>query len=244
MSQNQPANHRKLAREAIKYTFMNSMDFEDGMRQILGYRAYHSADLAGSPSAARKLLLEATRKLSTRIDEIVTMDPRLRERLLSDLGDLRTKIKGMNGTPCRIHIIGLLFKVISRLLGYDWMDGNVYRTPLYFRTKSQEYKDHIKQMTNWREWENEENELVIQRRKVCLQLNKQGLHKNQIARVLNISEYEVNQLIRDCDLAEIAKLREEGRPWEEITSQFQDGGTQRLISLWQRKEAAKKRRTN
>jgi hypothetical protein len=32
MSQNQLATHEELVSEAIKYTFMNSMDFEDGMR--------------------------------------------------------------------------------------------------------------------------------------------------------------------------------------------------------------------
>lgn len=242
-TQSQFNNYKRLVNEAIKYTFISSMEFEEGMRQILGHKAYHTADWAGSPPAAKRLLLQATRKLSARVGEIITMDSRLRERLLSDLSSLQMQIRGMNKTPCRIHMIGLLFEIIGRLLGYDWMDGNVYRTPIYFRTKSQEYRDHIKHMRHWREWEKEENELVLQRRRICLQLNEQGMHQNQIARVLNISEYEVTQLIKDHHLAEIAKLLEEGRSLEEATSQFREGGSQRFWALWKRREAARKRRS-
>ena len=245
-SQNQSNKYEKLMGKATKYTFMSSMEFEEGMQQILGREAYHTADLAGSPSAAKKLLLKATKKLSARVDEIVNMDSRLRERLLSDLDCLRENINGMHKTPCRIHIIGLLFGIISRLLGYDWMDGKVYRTPIYFRTKSQEFQDYIKHMSDWREWEKEESELVLQRRRICLQLSEQGMSQNQIARVLNISEYEVSQLIKDHHLAEIAKLLEEGHSLEEVTSQFsqfREGAHQRLWALLKRKDAARKRRS-
>ncbi len=243
MSKQRLTAWEKTAKDAIKYTFMESMEFELGMRQILGEKAYHSFDVAAVPKSAIRLLLKATKELSIRVDEIITMDSRLHERLLSDIGTLQTQISGMTNTPCRIHIIGQLFKIISRLLGYDWMDGNIYRTPVYFRTKSQEYKDHIKHMANWRDWQNEENEVILQRRKICLQLDGQGWHKNQISRVLNISEYEVEQLITDCRLAEIAKLKEEGRPWDEIARQFHDGGPDGFLSLYKRRSAARKRRS-
>ena len=241
-SQSQSTKYELLFKEAIKFTFIYSMEFEEGMQQILGHRANHAADLAGSPSAAKKLLLQATKKLSTRVDEIVTMDARLRERLISDFDDLKKTIDGIDKTPFRIHLIGLLFKIISRLLGFDWMDGSVYRTPIYYRTKTQEFEEHVRHMKHWRDWENEENELVLQRRKICLQLKEEGLHKNQIARALNISEYEVDQLIKDKQLAEITKLIEKGYPWEEVLSQFQMESSQKFSAFWKRKEAASKRR--
>ena len=218
------------------------MEFELGMRQILGDKAYGSANAAAVPKSAIRLLLKATKKLSIRVDEIVTIDSRLRERLLSDISVLQTQIGGMNKTPHRIHIIGQLFKIISRLLGYDWIDGSIYRTPVYFRTKSQEYRDCIMFIANRTERENEENELVLQRRKICLELNGQGMSKNQISRVLNVSEYEVEQMIKDSYLAEIAELKDEGHSWEEIMREYLLEEFPRFSSLYKRTSAARKRR--
>ncbi len=232
----------KSVTEAIKYTFMGSIEFERGMMQILGQEAHHSVDAAAVPSEARKLLLKATRKLRARLDEIVTVDSRLRERLLSDFEDLEVQVKAITKTPSRTHIIGTLFTILSRLLGYDWMDGQVYRTPFYFRTKSQEYDDHIKHMRQWRDWVNEDNQLVLDRRKVCQKLKEEGKAKNRIARVLNVSEYEVEEMITDHHLAEAARLIEEGHTWDEVISQTEEGGTQRFLSLLRRREAAARRR--
>lgn len=225
----------------------HSVEFEDGMRQILGDKAYHTADLAEDLKQSKQLLQKATNKLSARIDEIITMDTRLRGLLLTRLEVLQAYIKRLNKTPSIMDIVGLLYNIIGMLLGYDWMDGKAYKTPIYYRTKSQEFADYRKVISkSWDSIHQEENALVVERRRLCLELHQEkGMHINQVARVLNISEYEVQQYITDGYLAKWANLLNEGYTYDDIVLKLRDEDMGCLYSMFsalgRRREAAQKR---
>jgi hypothetical protein len=241
-------NHvEKSAKSTIKELFTkHSMEFENGMRQILGNKAYHTADLAGNPKKLKQLLQKATSKLSDRTDEIVTMDARLRGLLLKRLEVMQVYIKTINKTPPIMDMIGLLYNIVGMLLGYDWMDGKAYRTPIYYRTKSQEFADYRKGTSkDWDGIQQEEDDLVLERRRLCLELQNKGKHINQVARVLNISEYEVQQYITNSYLAEWANLLNEGHTYDEIALKLREEDMGSLYSMFsalgERRRAAEKR---
>jgi predicted transcriptional regulator len=239
---NPDKNYNKLIGQLNQYRFSYSTDFEIGMRQVLGQRAYHAPDIAGMPASARKLLLEAVKKLSKRVDEIITMDERLRERLLSEFEELRKHVDKIDKVPNQMPLTGTLFNIISRLLGYDWCDGKVYRTPVYFRTKSQEFKDYRNRyISKWRDLEREEHSLVLVRRRIAANLKKEGMPISQIARVLNMSEYAVGQLIKDRILAKTAELWESGHSLDEIRKELREEGLESLLPLIREELCARQR---
>ncbi|MGD0353621.1 MAG: hypothetical protein ABSB38_09085 [Dehalococcoidia bacterium] len=238
---------RKVSTSATKEFFSgHSVEFEDSMRQILGKKASGTADLAGVPTEAKRLLRESTKKLSVRVDEIVTMDTRLRELLVSKLDSLQQYIRVIDKTPSAMDILGILYNLLGILLGYDWMDCKVYRTPIYYRTKSQEFADYRKMISkDWDSIHQEENVLVLERRRLCLELREKGMHINQVARVLNTSEYEVNQYLKDANLAKLAKLLNEGYTYDDIVFKLRDEDIGGLLSilgaLSERRKSAQKR---
>lgn len=239
-------NYKEIYQEAVSLSFAHSDEFEIGMRLILGKKAYCSADLAASSKEAKYLLQKSLNELLHRIDEIITMDSRLRDMLYTNFDTLKEQVKYIDKTACRIHIIGKLFEIIGRLLGYDWLDGKKYRTPIYYRTKWQEFSDYRK-MTgkDWDQIQQEENDLIVKRGEICLALRKQGLHINQIARFFNITESEVRQNLNDICLAEYAKLLKRGYSPDDIMLKLRDKYPRSLIaivsSLSDRRATARKR---
>jgi hypothetical protein len=86
-----------------------------------------------------RLLLK---KLQLRINEIVTNDEIFKLMLLNDLEALDKEFKYIS--PSRhneIDIMGYFFRLLAHLLGWAHLDGNFYRTPIYFQTKQQQDTD-------------------------------------------------------------------------------------------------------
>lgn len=207
--------------------FKYSKAFEFAMREILGDKAYHSADSAGNPASIKKICKKALDKIKERIDNIVTMDERLRAMLFSEISDLEKEISKINKENNDWEIISILFHIIARLLGYDWVSGKVCRDVVYYRTREQEYRDFLndnvssevrrkKYETLWKESE----DVYIQRYKEILRLKEEGFHSNQIARIMNITEYAVNQLLKNDLSTKVIKLLDKGLNEEEIAKQL------------------------
>lgn len=66
--------HNSRKKTLPKVTFNYGMEFEMALRLILGDKADHSAGGNLIPSFTRGYLLQVTKKLWDRVDNIVTMD--------------------------------------------------------------------------------------------------------------------------------------------------------------------------
>lgn len=233
---------RKLSKyKSFPHELNCNYDFEKAVRLILGDKAYHIADSSLNMSSIKKLLQEALNKIRERIDEIITMDERLIEMLFLDLDRLKWDIKSIDKTP-KASLIANFLSIIGRLLGYDWMDGRTYRTPVYFRTKSEEFADYRNRKgSSYRKFREEENNLVLERHKITKELKAKGLTTNQIARVLNITEYAVNQLLKDEVLAKASELLKKGLDYPKIREELEKQGYDFYSSLWREAYAARKR---
>ncbi|MBN2122454.1 hypothetical protein JW721_05385 [Candidatus Micrarchaeota archaeon] len=126
---------------------MNSMrwwDFERAIQSVCGEKGVHGlASLYGMKISKRKdALLKWVKKVRMRCIEVTNLDPRLRDRLVSDLEDLEqeTQLLGKEEDIEWDLITRLLF-ICSRLLGYDWMDGKIHRHVLFFQDDVQEWED-------------------------------------------------------------------------------------------------------
>jgi len=89
MQKSKTENNLNEKQQRFKY----SMAFEFAMREILGDKAYHSAANAGNPVSIKKICKKALDKIKERIDNIVTMDERLRAMLFSEISNLEKKYR-------------------------------------------------------------------------------------------------------------------------------------------------------
>lgn len=207
------------------YRFHPSMRFEAGMREALGREAYQTAGYAGMPKYAKRVMLKALNKFEKRLDELCTMDERLRDRLSDDFETLRKQLKSLDTSCNEMDIIGTFFQIVSRLLGYDWQEGKIYRTPVYFQTKQQHLANYENRYpTDWHQREANVSAVGLQRCKIARQLQEQGLHINQIARVLNATDYSVRQMLRPPMLDRIVQLQEDGLDFGQIRDQLHREG--------------------
>ena len=86
-----------------------------------------------------KAVLQKTRR---RIQDVVTTDETLRMMLERDLDGLEATLKPMNAKHvCEIDMIAQLLRLVAHLLGWAHLDGEHYRTPVYFQTKQQQEDD-------------------------------------------------------------------------------------------------------
>lgn len=223
------------------YELNCNYDFELAVRLILGDKAYHIADDSLNSSSIKKLLREALDKMRKRVDEIITMDERLREMIFRDLDRLEGDITSIDKTS-KAFLIANFLSIIGRLLGYDWMDGKTYRTPVYFRTKSEEFADYKNaNISSYKEMREEENDLALERHRIVKDLKSKGLAENQIARVLNITEYATNQILKDEILTKVSELHKKGLSYSEINKELEKLGDDPHSSLYRETYAAMKR---
>jgi len=210
-----------------KPRFKYSMNFEFAMREILGDKAYHSAASASNPMCIKKICKKALNKIKERIDNIVTMDERLRATLFLEISDLEKEISKIDKENNDWEIISILFRIIAKLLGYDWLSGKVCREVIYYQTKDQMYHDYIHDYTaaenrrkKYDTLGEESDEIYLKRYKEVIRLKEEGFHPNQIARIMNTSEYAVKQMLKHKMIIQILKLSEQGLNDEEIAKKL------------------------
>ncbi len=81
-------------------------------------------------------------KIRKRVDEIVRTDETLRILLNDDIKILEDEFGRLNDKSNNdIDIFAYFFMFITHLLGWAHLDGNFYRTPIFYQTKSEEESD-------------------------------------------------------------------------------------------------------
>ncbi len=172
------------------------MDFECCIRQFLGDEAYHIADFANDDTSARLWYRKCIKKMKKRVDSLDTTT-RHKEMLLMELNDLEERLKQKKVLGSKELVVDL-FQLISRLFGYDVVSGKIYNEPFYHQTYGQYFMEETswkKAGKNWHEIHTEETKNVITWKKsICRVLKEKGLNENTIARILNITEYQVKKM--------------------------------------------------
>jgi hypothetical protein len=175
------------------------MDFECCIRQFLGHKAYHIADLANNDVSARSWYRKCVKEMKKRVDLLDTTT-RHKEMLFRELDDLEERLKQKNALTSK-EIVVDLFWLISRLFGYDALSGKIYNQPFYYQTYCQYLRDKeswSKDTKSLIEIQSEETKNVITWRKNIIRLLKdKGLNENIIARILNTTEYHIKKMKKD-----------------------------------------------
>lgn len=179
--------------------FKYNMDLERALCNLLGRRYYGSAGAFSDPRVSKKFLLRATRRIRRTLKEIITTDERLLLTTDISLNSLERHIKA---TSERVNndwfIIANMLKLISLLLGYDWADGKVHRHVFFYQEKHQEVQDYMNKIGRkfWDEFPTGDWRI---RYEIVYLLNEVDTPKNQIARVLGISDDLVTRILKRID---------------------------------------------
>ena len=194
------------------------MELEMVLTLILGDKADHKAGGNLIPSCTRAYLLQVAKKLRDRVDNIVTMDERLRGMLLGKLHELESEVKRIRNDVDWMEMAIILLDMACRLLGYDGTDGKVHREVVFFRTRDQELADFRKQ-TGSKYWE-EYEQLLRERYEVILGLKKKGLTDSKIAQIVGATEYAVKQVLSNDLLRQVMKFRKQGLRPDQIAQRL------------------------
>lgn len=179
-----------------------AMDFEITMRLLFGDRAYHIADLELNQKHRRDWLQKSIKKLRKQVDKVDTTI-RHKELLSAELEKIAELLKGCI-EPSWDLTYGL-FRLVFRLLGYDYVKGSRCYTPTYWRSIEQHYTSVILDGGDaMQHYYDQQNALTI-RRTIVEQLVAKELDTYTIALVLNTTEYEVKRLRSGKLQANLAK---------------------------------------
>lgn len=173
--------------------FKDSMFFEFAMQDLLGPKYYGSAGGFSDPTFCKECMIRAVKRIRNRLDQILTVDERLRHSTGIILDRLESNVKE---TSEKVNndweIIADLLDLIAHLLGYDWLDGEIHRHVIFFQDRTQEQFDCIKQKSEYYD------ELCLEEKRrymLVTFLEKNQIPKYQIARLLGISVRRVNRIL-------------------------------------------------
>lgn len=176
--------------------FKHNMDFEHALSNLLGQRYHGSASAFFSARICKKFMLKALRRIRGRLDEIVTTDERLLLTTSITLDRLELNVKA---TSEKVNndwsIIANFLNLVSLLLGYDWVDGKVHRHVFFYQNKRQETMDYKHKVGRafWDEFPFGDWRIRFE---MVYLLRERQLPKNQIARVLGLSEKLVTKILK------------------------------------------------
>jgi len=185
--------------------FKDNWKLEMVMRNLFGSKHYYgTAGAFSDVEFTKKCLLRAVKRIRDRLDEI-PMDEFLIQnvgRILDGLeGDVKQISESENGDWV---IIADLFDLIVHLVGYDWYDGKVHRSIIYFQDRAQEQEDWKMQAgrepSDMMRLEDKHRMMLVN------QLMKSKLPKYHIAWLLGLSTERVNKILRA-----IAVIEKEGK---------------------------------
>lgn len=175
--------------------FRYNMDLELALRHLMGERCYGLAGAFSDPQCCKEFLLKATKQIRKRLKEVVTTDERLLSTTHNTLESLERYAKS---TSEKVNndwfIIADLLNLISRLLGYDYLDGKVHRYIIFYQDKQQEFEDYHKNVG--RALINELSKDLRVRYELVYLLKKKEFSNNQIARVMGLSEKLVIKILK------------------------------------------------
>ena len=127
----------------IPERFRYSMEFELALAGVLGRKGLGKASQASDSRVVKKSMLEVVAKWKQRVRNLTSMDERLDMMAMGNLEQLEQAVKGTSDkTNNDWLIISALTSLVNRLLGYDWVDGEVHRHVIFYRDRDQENFDH------------------------------------------------------------------------------------------------------
>lgn len=198
--------------------FRYSMEFELALAVTLGHRFLGKASMAADGKFVRRSMLKVIEKWRQRIRNISAMDERLDARTASCLNQLESAVKVMSDSVNNDWlIISSLAELVSRLLGYDWVDGEIHRHVIYFRDKKQEDFDFtmLLEPRNGLEIYNALGRTLRAKYAVIDHLkNRAGLTVNEVATIMGLNDYFVNKVLHRIEQFEI----NEGRQFSDISN--------------------------
>lgn len=100
------------------------------------------ASAFSNPKYLKKRCKAFLKKIRKRVDEVVTNDETLRLLLINDIDKLDKefgRISHKNNND--LEIFAKFFLFVAHLLGWSHIDGNFYRTPIYYQTEKQREED-------------------------------------------------------------------------------------------------------
>jgi len=198
--------------------FKYNHEFEWALCNLMGLKYVNTAGAFSDVKYCKDMLRRAIRRIRKRLNEVITNDERLLMTTSMVLDRLDEIIKGTSEQVNNDwYIIANLLNLVSRLLGYDWEDGKVYRHIIYYQDKKQEIADYKKAFGNRAYYEEFWGDLRIRFETIYF-LKKRELPKNQIARVLNISENLVTKILKRIDDIE----KHTGEKFYEVSDDFRD----------------------
>ena len=175
--------------------FKDNMDLELALRNLMGERCYGLAGAFSDPLCCKEFLLRAIKQIRKRLKEVITTDERLSSTTHNTLDSLEHYAKS---TSEKVNndwfIIADLLNLISRLLGYDYLDGKVHRYIIFYQDKQQEFEDYHKNVG--RALIDELSKDLRVRYELVYLLKKKEFSNNQIARVMGLSEKLVIKILK------------------------------------------------
>ena len=175
------------------------MEFETALMGVLGRRGMGKASLALDARFVRESMLKIVNKWKQRIRNLTAMDERLDMMTMGNLEELERAIKGTSdSTNNDWLIIGALTSLVSRLLGYDWVDGEIHRHVIFYRDRDQENFDHNKMLEPKDAVQTLRSNGKTLRAKYAVidhLRNRIGLTVNDVANVMGMSEYQVRKIL-------------------------------------------------
>jgi len=175
------------------------MEFEMALMGVLGRKGMGRASLASDANFVKQSMLKVVDKWKQRIRNLTAMDKRLDMMTTGDLGHPEAAIKATSEDSNNDWlIISALTSLVNRLLGYDWVDGEIHRHLVFFRDRDQENFDHNMML--------EPKDAVETLRSIGKTLrakyavidhlrNMVGLTVNEVANVMGMSEYQVRKIL-------------------------------------------------
>lgn len=168
-----------------------AMEFELTMRLLFGEKAYHIADFEANPSGRREWLQKSIRKLTRVVNDLDTTH-RHKQRLMADLDTISKLLKGIKEPSW--DLVYRFLRLVSRLLGYDYVRGAKCHSLLYWQSPEQHLTSHVLSGGDIMQNYYDRKDAISVRRAVVEDLKSKGLDDFKISLVLNTTEYEVKQL--------------------------------------------------
>ena len=123
--------HYCLPMETVEWEFFGVKNCSSGM-----------ASAFSDPIYLRKRCKAFLKKIKKRVGETVTNDENLKLLLINDIDHLDKDFGRLNHKNNNdIDIFAKFFLFIAHLLGWAHVDGDFYRTPIFYQTESQREED-------------------------------------------------------------------------------------------------------
>ena len=169
-----------------------AMNFEHTMCFLFGDKAYQTAGQEANPKHRSEWLQKAIRMLTRTVNELDTTTHH-KKRLMGELDRISQLLK--NAKQPTWDVVYCFFRLVSRLLGYDYSRGARCHSVVYWQSQSQCYTARVFEGTD--AMQDDRNDAISVRQSVIKDLKRKGLDSFKIALVLNTTEYEVKKLSSD-----------------------------------------------